>query len=163
METKVCSKCRLKQPIDRFSRDRTRKSGRHAYCKSCNNEYCREIRKKDKNYNKYAAKKMREYYKRLRLQALQKITGSEKPLCNRCSCDFLPLLNINHKNGGGRRERTQYGNTREFYRVIVRGTRKLIDLEVLCRVCNAIHYANFKYGAKYKVKFLGIDEKQKAG
>lgn len=37
--TKVCSKCGKEKHVDEFHRDRTRKDGRHPYCKACKSAY----------------------------------------------------------------------------------------------------------------------------
>jgi len=76
------------------------------------------------------------------------IVGDGPIRCAYCNCDDLRLLEINHKYGGGRKE-TGTGNDRhptEFYRAIINGTRSIYDLEIACRVCNAHHYLELKYG-----------------
>ena len=69
-----------------------------------------------------------------------------KPICNSCGCDDRRLLEINHKNGGGGKELAKGYNSVKFYRDIAGLRRKVDDLEILCRVCNAKHYLELKYG-----------------
>lgn len=150
LRRKRCPKCKLEKSTDKFYRDRSRKDGLSVYCKTCRSEDCRKLRQLPK-YNHYMANYMQNLHKKLRMQSLQKISGSKIPYCNNCGCIFLPLLQINHKNGGGRKEKKLYNNTREFYKQIVMGKRKIHDLEVLCAVCNTKHYAETKFGVRYNV------------
>lgn len=72
------------------------------------------------------------------------VIGGGKISCVRCGCDDERLIEINHKNGGGGLELK--GKSQSFYRDIARLKRPSDDLELLCRVCNAQHYLEMKYG-----------------
>jgi len=76
------------------------------------------------------------------------LVGKMEIKCVRCGCDNIPLLEINHINGGGLKEFEGGKYAREFYRKIIRLERKVDDLEILCRVCNAWHYLELKTGKK---------------
>lgn len=67
--------------------------------------------------------------------------------CVSCDCDREELLQINHKNGGGGKERRQ-GSTSDhtIFGRIVSGRRGIDDLELRCYACNALHYMEMKYG-----------------
>ena len=118
--------------------------------------YKNNIEKKRKS-NKQWLKKNREYHKeyckkygeKTRIMVLNIISGGN-PHCVRCGCNDIRLLEINHKNGGGTQE---YNNgTRLFYRNIRNGKRKIDDLELLCKVCNAYHALELKFGKlPYKI------------
>jgi hypothetical protein len=69
-------------------------------------------------------------------------SGKAAIACVRCGCDRPELLEINHKNGGGRKDLVG----KWFYRAIVKLERDTGDLELLCRPCNAIHYLELKHG-----------------
>ena len=73
-----------------------------------------------------------------------KVIGGGKVQCVRCGCNDQRLLEINHKTGGGGKE--MKGKSHAFYISIARLKRKTDDLELLCRVCNAQHYLEMKYG-----------------
>ena len=90
----------------------------------------------------------KNYRSRLRLKALEKIAGTIGISCVNCGCDDVRTLEINHRNGGGRKEEFRLRNkaTTAFYKQIITGDRKVDDLEITCRVCNAFHYLQFKYG-----------------
>ena len=38
METKICPKCREEKPLEEFYRDKSKKDGRHSYCKICSSQ-----------------------------------------------------------------------------------------------------------------------------
>lgn len=86
-------------------------------------------------------KQSTDWMRRQRRRALI-IVGQGTIACVRCGCDRAELLEINHKNGGGRRDLVG----KWFYRSIVKLERETDDLELLCRPCNAIHYLEMKYG-----------------
>jgi hypothetical protein len=86
-------------------------------------------------------KQSTEWMRRQRRRALI-LVGQGAIACVRCGCDRPELLEINHKNGGGRKDLVG----KWFYRAIVKLERDTGDLELLCRPCNAIHYLESKYG-----------------
>ena len=74
-----------------------------------------------------------------------KIYGSINPKCARCGCNDIRFLEVNHKKGGGGKEIQEKGYSR-FIGEIIHDKRKVDDLEMLCRPCNAIHYLESKFG-----------------
>jgi hypothetical protein len=86
----------------------------------------------------------REQHQRVRAKAIDQLGGRS---CAGCGCDGLVLLEINHINGGGRAA-ARVRQNRQLYRDIVKGRVELSDYNVLCRVCNALHYVR---------DILGID------
>ena len=56
------------------------------------------------------------------------------------------MLEKNHKNGGGNRECRSKGQFTISDYDIIRGIRKVDDLEILCRPCNHIHFLEKKIG-----------------
>lgn len=60
--------------------------------------------------------------------------------CVNCGCDNTDALEINHKNGGGTRERRERNGSKAFYLAILSGRRDSADLEIRCKVCNILHY-----------------------
>ena len=96
------------------------------------------------NYNKY-------YYRKLKNKVLN-ILSNNNPHWVRCGCDDIRLLEINHKNGGGNQECRKGEKITNIYYEIYKGRRGMDDLEILCRVCNAWHYLELKYGGlPYKI------------
>jgi DNA-directed RNA polymerase subunit M/transcription elongation factor TFIIS len=84
------------------------------------------------------------------------ISKSITPKCANCGCDDVRLLEINHKNGGGGAEYKKGKSAMSFYRDIAMLRRKTDDLELLCRVCNAKHYLELKFGKlPMEIKWLG--------
>jgi hypothetical protein len=131
----ICRKCGVKL-VDENWWPSNRKQG-SLICKTCANQAMLPI------YRKYHAK--------MRMDAVKKIAGSNEVECVYCHCDDIRLLEINHKKGGGRHEfgESNDNNKRrlwKFYQDIISGERPIDDLEITCRVCNARHYLELKYG-----------------
>jgi len=108
-----------------------------------------------KHYDEYRKKWAREHIesrretarksvRKARIRALEMIARG-KPVCGNCGCDDVRLLEINHINGGGFQEWKKCPGSR-FIDKINRGDRKIDDLNILCRVCNAQDYLERKYG-----------------
>lgn len=87
-----------------------------------------------------------------RMFALTKV-GKGILKCSNCKCDNHNLLEINHINGGGRKEGL-FG--KKMVDAIISGRRDTDDLNLLCRVCNTLHYVELKYGKlPYKILWSG--------
>jgi hypothetical protein len=96
---------------------------------------------KIKEWRAKRPKQSTDWNRRQRRRALV-LVGRGAIVCVRCGCDRPELLEINHKNGGGRKDLVG----KWFHRAIARLERETNDLELLCRPCNAIHYLEMKYG-----------------
>lgn len=80
-------------------------------------------------------------HRKYRAKAVE-VVARGKLACAGCGCDDPSVLEINHMNGGGYDE--YRGRTTSFYRAIINGTRPLDDLNLLCKVCNALHTIRLK-------------------
>jgi hypothetical protein len=91
---------------------------------------------KDKEKNRiWMRSYMKRYWRKNKIAAF-KILGGK---CVNCGCDNIDALEINHPFGGGNEERRKAGfYERKLYRDIISG--KKVDVELTCRVCNALHY-----------------------
>lgn len=103
-------------------------------------------------------KKQREWcqnrYQRIKKEALIKISG--EAICVYCGCNDIRILEINHKYLGGSKERKDKPCNvgHGLYIKITNGLREVNDLEVLCRVCNALHYVKKKFDINnFKIKW----------
>ena len=76
---------------------------------------------------------------------MQVISGLDEPICVNCGCNDVRFLEINHINGGGREE---FRNRKNLlvYNDIVQGRRTTKDLNILCRVCNALDDLKRRFG-----------------
>ena len=90
----------------------------------------------------------RNWYTNLKKKVLQKLARGGKICCRRCGSEDLSWLEVNHINGGGRKEYKIKSGV-GLYQAIVRGTRKIDDLEILCRPCNLVDAAERMSGRKY--------------
>ena len=85
-------------------------------------------------------------------------------ICVRCGCDELHALEFNHKNGGGSAEH-KVSNNRPIMDRVLTMKRDVSDLEILCRVCNALDHLERKipdllgrYKVEYNAKFTNNNE-----
>jgi len=81
----------------------------------------------------------RAVYWRRKIRAFEMLGGA---FCSNCGCDQVDFLEINHLNGGGSKEWND--RKRSLFDLILSGKRPTHDLNVLCRVCNAIDFLKRK-------------------
>ena len=91
------------------------------------------------NPEKQKLARKRAYMNR-KLKALN-LVGIAK--CIRCGCDEIDFLEFNHKGGGGCKEYKQ-GARISIMEKILTQKRNTDDLEILCRVCNALDFLERK-------------------
>ena len=142
-EMVFCIRCQMRVPNPRKLA--------HPICPNCSltlEAYKRKKRKGElgtiKEFAKNHPKHWRISYQKDRKAALRTVAQNIKPRCVRCGCDDTRLLEINHRNGGGRKD---YARGRHLYHEIKMGIRPIDDLEILCKPCNALHFLELKYGA----------------
>lgn len=131
-----------------------------ANCPSCQNkidardrsEYSKHRKEHFISLTKNRKPKNRDSSKNLHNSAMFVISGNTNVKCNYCGCNDIRLLEINHKNGGGGKE--MKGRSSTFYGDIIKYRRDVSDLEIACRVCNALHYLELKFGKlPYKIDY----------
>lgn len=115
-----------------------------------------ERRKKTGYYETEEFKiKRYEYRQKIKKKALEILGGK----CVYCGCDIPEALEMNHINGGGRKEkRINPHYTTKIYADIIAGRRT--DIELTCRVCNALHYLVKLKGLPNRWKIIFEDDKQ---
>jgi len=77
--------------------------------------------------------------KHLRYDAMKKIAKG-MPQCVNCGCNDIAILEVNHIERNVTEQERR--NSRRFYIDIISGARPTIDLEILCKLCNWLHYMN---------------------
>lgn len=111
-------------------------------------EKVKQVRKKQYDSRKHRAFKM------------VSTTGSIE--CRACGCDEISFLEINHVKGGGCKEHRESGRVATMERIL-KGDRKTDDLEILCRVCNALDFLERKSPEAKRFKIIWEDySEQKA-
>jgi hypothetical protein len=103
-------------------------------------EYMKERRKRLKSVGKLDYDP--NYLRRLRERAMEKLGGAR---CINCGCDVWEVLEINHIKGGGR---SVHRSSRQIAQDVIMGRADCSTLNVLCRVCNALHYVQDILGIK---------------
>lgn len=91
------------------------------------------------NPEKQRLARKRAYDNRKR-KGFDKVGGAT---CRNCGCTELHALEFNHKNGNGSKEHRENGRVAMVDRVLT-GKRDTDDLEVLCRICNALDHIERK-------------------
>jgi predicted RNA-binding Zn-ribbon protein involved in translation (DUF1610 family) len=72
--------------------------------------------------------------------------------CANCSCDRPELLEVNHINGGGGKE---HRLNKAYLRDVLMLRRKTDDLELRCRVCNALHALELRFGKlPFRIEYI---------
>ena len=141
MGQRLCDSC-----AKRLARYRN-KPARRRYLRHYMRDYRRRWRRE---HPEYARAWDRESRRKLRLAVMEHLGGRR---CSRCGCADLRILEINHVNGGGRRELKALGGSGEtMMRQILRGERSG-EFNVLCRVCNAAHSCEM-LGLGFEIRFV---------
>jgi len=103
---------------------------------STNKKYRQEHKEQDKRWRATYTKKhydeIRQIHWKRKLKVVEMLGGK----CRRCGEMDIRVLQVNHINGGGRRD--PLGKT-DLYLEIVQGRRPIDDLELLCANCNIIY------------------------
>lgn len=112
---KKCGRCNVIFPSDCFYKNKGRSDGLTSYCKSCHTDSCTQR------------------VKEIRLAAITKL-GSH---CAHCGYDKdVRALQIDHVNGGGRKEIRAIANSERYYKKVLSDTTG--SYQVLCANCNQI-------------------------
>lgn len=72
--------------------------------------------------------------------------------CVRCGCTDMLTLEIDQKNGDGKKG--VEGKGIAFYNAIVGGRRSAETIDVRCRVCNIVDLVERTLGTTYEIKQL---------
>lgn len=113
-------------------------------------------RKFSEEYNQrdYVKAKAREWarnYRRgIKILVLQKVAKGGIIKCSQCRCDDVRLLEVDHVNGGGTKERLRFNSNTEYYKWIL-FHRNIEDLAILCRLHNQLRALESLYG---KIPFI---------
>ena len=133
--TVFCPKCGRKKDA------RNRKGWAGRYFKN-NPERQKKLEKWNKLHRKETSKKANQNARKSALM----LVGNGNVFCLYCGCDDVKILEINHKNGQGNKELQKGKYASKFYWDIIMLRRKTDDLNILCKICNALHYLELKYG-----------------
>lgn len=85
-----------------------------------------------------------KYHERLRVKTLMLHGGQ----CERCGINDVRVLQLDHINGGGHRERVRNGNN--SHTALYAGLRRPHEFQILCANCNWIkRYENDEVARRY--------------
>ena len=106
---------------------------------------------RDKYPEKQALARKRAYNNR-KLKAILKVGEAR---CVRCGCDELDFLEFNHIGGNGCKDHRENKNVPIMDRILTK-KRNTNDLEIVCRVCNALDFLerkNNKQSKRFSIKW----------
>jgi hypothetical protein len=130
---KRCSKCEWKRQKEAHSKNPEHYAALNrakvARWRLRHPEHDKEYYKNHKDEYSDRARKLLWKYK---TDAFQQFGGK----CRNCGNSDFRVLQINHKNGGGSKE-GKFGI--RMYMAIVKGTRNIKDIELLCANCNNVY------------------------
>lgn len=109
-----------------------------------------------KKYRELNEKKLQLKRREQKIKVLNLLGGC---FCVNCGCDEIDLLEINHKSGGGTRERKNDRKGSTVMSSILHHGRKTEDLDVRCRLCNALYSIELKnpeIASRFSVKWRKI-------
>lgn len=123
---RTCRYCKKELPIDCFNIDRSRRDGHRRTCKFCDNVYSKAY------YSNHRAQSTETAKMRIRRNRRRVITylGGK---CAKCGNNDWRVLEIDHKNNDGNRERLASDS---WHRLILSGRRDINDLQLLCGNCH---------------------------
>jgi hypothetical protein len=145
---KQCSKCKEVLPITLFGKETRSKDGLRSNCVMCRKLYrqthYRNNPEIEREHSQRFRESHREYYdhyrQNKRLKALKHISSELK--CVRCGITDVRVLQIDHINGGGSKERRNRRNRSGtlHYNVILKLTEDeaRAKYQILCANCNWI-------------------------
>ena len=147
MKTKTCLSCKQVLSITSFHKDPTRKDGFCIYCKDCKNNRFKKYRKENpekmKENDKYDRIRTRRYMEKLRLCVLTKLF--DPPKCDVCNISDIRILDIDHIDGGGTKERKQLSSAGVWRKIIKMDQYEAKQkYRILCKNCNWIAHLNRK-------------------
>jgi hypothetical protein len=132
-------------------------------CRKCHTEYQKSWyaahpgawRRPRVNHPEVYRQLHRNTQRQNRLKALSRIARGGPIVCVSCGYNDIRILEINHKNGGGSKEVGRANHN--FYRWIANGSRSIDDLDIRCKVCNALHAVGLKYPELVNRFTVGFD------
>ena len=135
METKemrVCNCCDIEKPLTDFRKYSKSPDGRGKKCKTCAYEKDKEARRRYNNANPETSRKIdRDSRARVRQRVLDKFGGK----CGRCGFSDSRALQVDHVNGGGKRELKNVTRAAYLKKVLSDTTD---TYQLLCANCNWI-------------------------
>lgn len=105
LERKLCPRCETEKPRDAFTRSNTRKTGLQVYCRACESEKRKEIRKKYPERAKARDLRtdlMRNYG--ISVDQYEKMRSDQNGCCACCGkheTEFQRRLNVDHDHNTG--------------------------------------------------------------
>ena len=136
---KRCERCKTFKPLNEYVKNKGNADGLHGRCKACTRAYYllnreRIIKKSNENQKKNKMQRRiytRQYARDSRISVIEHLGGK----CIRCGFSDIRALQVDHVNGGGRKE-LKIINYRAYHKKII--SDKTNSYQLLCANCNQI-------------------------
>ena len=146
METKICTKCKIVKNLKKDFNFNRNKAGYESECKKCGLVVRMKWRRKNKDRVIEIRKRYAEKIKNLALEKKQEVFKKLGGKCKRCGLKDKRVLQIDHINGGGTKNRKKHHRSLlERYQIIENGMN---DFQILCANCNWIKKYENNEGAR---------------
>ena len=127
--------CKVIFPLNKkyFYHNRNQSGGFQYECKKCHyisNKKCPSFQNKEEEYQKMR-RKILEFYSAI------------PPKCSKCGCDIYEVLELDHINNDGAKERKWRKNSTSFYYWIKKNNFP-DKYQVLCKNCSWLKFYNYK-------------------
>lgn len=128
MQTKICSKCHQKLPIDKFTLNKTRKDGHQTFCIDCQQIYQKQ------HYKKHKTRYLSKNQKQKKTIKAWWCNYKNTLKCERCGENHIYCLDFHHLN----QSKKEYNISSMIYRYGRKTVLKEIEkCIVLCKNCHA--------------------------
>jgi hypothetical protein len=132
MKTLKCSKCKKYKSRSKFFKRKTPRGfgSQCIFCRNIRHHVYRRL------YRQKLNARRKNWWKKFRTGLLE-MFGNK---CSKCGISDPRVLQIDHKNGGGNKERKKFGTSQIYYRII----KKPQNYQLLCANCNWIKHVEGK-------------------
>lgn len=156
--TKICPRCKVAKPLSEFHKNKNTRLGVQVYCRECKakwqhanldtlNGYHRKYRAGDKyrawfaDYNEKNGVRRRDQGKTRRVKQRAELFEHYGDSCQCCGESVAVFLAIDHINGGGTKERREFGRASGQLYYWLRKNNWPAGFQTLCHNCNWAKHA----------------------
>lgn len=135
MNTKRCSKCKVERPIEKFSKNKSRKDGLHSSCKPCHNQYLKSHYEKRKEYYIEKAKRHNTKYREEHTKFIREL--KENTPCTDCGQNYpYYVMDFDHLDPKTKLENIGWMTARRLGIETIK--KEISKCEIVCSNCHRI-------------------------
>lgn len=134
--------------------------------KAYNSLHKEDVKEKQMDYyrkhRKHYQSLHKDYYKVLKVKALQMVSIKLECVVSECSCSDVRYLELNYKSGGhralARNKQLPVGST--LYFGLIKGKIDPTLFEIMCKAHNAVSHIEKRDHVKWKIVYKGTEENE---